>query len=482
MIHYNTYFDYEAMETEKLKNTLSKAVKEASFDLQVTEFSRSGDSCTQPRQNLPATQFRERFLEENGRFVKLYAYTKVPDKIMEQLVETLRVTLIEYVNSDMGKIGHAFTADCTEESFTTHHPNGLVDRGYHSPIRDFTRLFVRVAAIIGINETMTLLDGWKSGKPLELEMYSILNGLYLEEPLTIDQNIKVYPLALNPTELPRLPTYHFPRDYLGLSLLKIKLSSSPALFYPDPEKRIIAKTFYKPGANNINVDILCNALSLESNSYVSPAFSWYEYPETTGFSLGTPSIWSTSKNRLEPRQFKKVTWDIAGNETNTPADASQHMDNNRLKQIIKSLGEIDGKLLTGVDRWHRAKRYWISLGDSYIDLRIALEAMYLRDFDEDRSQEMRFRLPLFGAWHLAEDIEERRTIRKSLRAAYDMASKVVHGGKVYEEENAANYYRAKADLDQALELCRRGLLKFLCEGSPNDWTGLVLGGSSHTKR
>ena len=51
----------------------------------------------------------------------------------------------------------------------------------------------------------------------------------------------------------------------------------------------------------------------------------------------------------------------------------------------------------------------------YIDLRIALESLYLRDFANEHSQEMRFRLTLFGAWHLAEnagDLDERRSIRK----------------------------------------------------------------------
>ena len=55
------------------------------------------------------------------------------------------------------------------------------------------------------------------------------------------------------------------------------------------------------------------------------------------------------------------------------------------------------------------------LEDAYIDLRIALESLYLRDFANEHSQEMRFRLALFGAWNLAEnagDLDERRSIRK----------------------------------------------------------------------
>ena len=48
----------------------------------------------------------------------------------------------------------------------------------------------------------------------------------------------------------------------------------------------------------------------------------------------------------------------------------------------------------------------------------------------EHSQEMRFRLALFGAWHLADSPDERRSIRKTLRDAYDTASKAVHLGEI----------------------------------------------------
>ena len=105
--------------------------------------------------------------------------------------------------------------------------------------------------------------------------------------------------------------------------------------------------------------------------------------------------------------------------------------------------------------------------DQYIDLRLALESLYLKDFVNEHSQEMRFRLALFGAWHLGGNLDERRTIRKTLRDAYDTASKAVHLGEVPEE--------ARAPLLLAQDHCRQGILKLLHEGGPRDWGDLVLG-------
>ena len=89
---------------------------------------------------------------------------------------------------------------------------------------------------------------------------------------------------------------------------------------------------------------------------------------------------------------------------------------------------------------------------------------------------MRFRLALFGAWHLAGTLEHRRAIRRDLRAAYDMASKVVHGGEVLKEPGGAAYWKARAELARVQDHCRLVVLKLLREGPPRDWGDLVLGG------
>ena len=82
-------------------------------------------------------------------------------------------------------------------------------------------------------------------------------------------------------------------------------------------------------------------------------------------------------------------------------------------------GSPTSHLRIAADRWRRSKRSdgYARLVDQYIDLRLALESLYLKDFVNEHSQEMRFRLALFGAWHLGGSLDERRSIRKTLRYA-----------------------------------------------------------------
>ena len=84
-----------------------------------------------------------------------------------------------------------------------------------------------------------------------------------------------------------------------------------------------------------------------------------------------------------------------------------------------------------------------------------------------QSQEMRFRLALFGAWHLGKSFERRKKIRKVLRDAYDIASGAVHTGEAPQG--------AHEKLKEARNYCRDGILKLLAVGAPEDWGDLILG-------
>ena len=128
----------------------------------------------------------------------------------------------------------------------------------------------------------------------------------------------------------------------------------------------------------------------------------------------------------------------------------------------------DKKVKIALNRWRRSMAEDAELEDRYIDLRIALEAMYLSGFGRERTQEMRLRLALCGAWYLGADFEERRSIRRALRDAYDTASQAVHEGELSKE--------ARGALPTAQDLCRRGIIQRLREGAPKDWNDLLLGG------
>ena len=468
------------METETLTSALSAAVDEAAFDLECTAIASDGGFRQLSRQSVSTSQLQEVYLRERDRPVKLYARANVPNPVMTRLVDALRRTLEQFIHPDTDRIGHAFPVDGSTYHRSAARQDGLRDVESHSPLREFASALVRAAVIMGVKESVGLLASWSHGQPINLRMCTVLSGLPLAAALTPRQDIRIVPLALSTAELPRLPTRRdaTPLDYLGLSLLTVQLSASPALFRPDPDAE--EGSVHSRSVDGVNFDLVCEALSLLANDHVSMGFIWHEYPDAAPFCLTTNETWGpVGDNRLRPMDMATVSHDIwTGVVTITPPEDALplHLDEEELLRIVETLRRADRKLRIAVSRWRRSKRSGVRLEESYIDLRIALEALYLKDFDDERSQEMRFRLPLFGAWHLAENLEERRSIRRILRAAYDMASKVVHGGEVLKEGGAGPYWKARAELAQAQGLCCRGILKLLREGPPKDWSDLVLGG------
>ena len=468
------------METETLTSALSAAVDEAVFDLECTAIASDGESRQPSRQRVSPAQLHEVYLREKDRPVKLYARANIPDAAMTRLVDALRRTLGQFIHPDTDRIGHAFPVDGRDYSRGAFRQDGLHDQESQSSLSEFARTLVRAAAIMGAKEAAGLLVGWKHGQPVNLRMCTVLSGLPLAAPLTPRQDIRIVPLALSTAELPRLPIRRdaAPRDYLGLSLLTVQLFASPALFRPGPDTK--EGSVRSSSVDGVNFDLVCEALSLQANDHVSTGFVWHEYPDAAPFCLTTEETWGpVGDNRLRPRDKKSASHNHqTGTITITPSeDASPlRLDEEDLLRVLEALRHADSKLRIAVGRWRRSKRAEARLEDGYIDLRIALEALYLKDFDDERSQEMRFRLSLYGAWHLAENLEERRSIRKTLRDAYDMASKAVHGGEVPKGEGAGHYWKARAELTRAQDLCRRGILKLLCEGPPEDWSDLVLGG------
>ena len=120
---------------------------------------------------------------------------------------------------------------------------------------------------------------------------------------------------------------------------------------------------------------------------------------------------------------------------------------------------------TSINRWIRSKLTHSAFVDQLIDLRIALESLYL----DDTHGELRFRLASYGTWHIGESFEERKMIYLTLKEAYNLSSKAVHSGEASFNDNN------KQLLQEAQQICRRGILKRLKENAKPDWEELILG-------
>ena len=123
----------------------------------------------------------------------------------------------------------------------------------------------------------------------------------------------------------------------------------------------------------------------------------------------------------------------------------------------------DLRFSTAVTRWSKAAIPGDASLDRVIELRIALEALFL---DTNRN-ELGFRLATTGARYLATELEERKAVRKTLADFYNMASSVIHG-----DESSSSKRRQLAD--EATVLCGKGILKMLERQERPDWGDFLL--------
>ena len=266
-------------------------------------------------------------------------------------------------------------------------------------------------------------------------------------------------------------------DYLGRSVLSIESISSPTFFRPIEEgnSNIVKAKF----VSDIGMEKVCQALALESDHSVEMAFQWNDYGEVSLY-LGSErgSYWSANLGGMAPRgigftlhtDFKTGVKSLSINEEKI-ARISEITMGDIISRIAKQKQE---EINVAISRWCKSKESFRTLGDQFIDLRIALESLYLRNIDSKYRGEMRFRLALCGAWHLGADVAKRKTILKTLRDAYDMASSAVHGGNVDYTEASRRL------LAEGQRLCQLGILKLLEEGVRDDWSALILGADDGT--
>lgn len=389
------------------------------------------------------------------------------------LTNLIRAQLGSLVNPSSDSIGLAFQLSSSSGSYSKSQPDGTTTLQSESTVDEFVAALVRGTAMLGAERMLSLFAGWLSGDPVRHRVRTLLNcdGV-LSGALEPISGVRVESLALSTDQFREfLPLDREPSltDYLGRIVVSIEHPMSPALF----RLRGGATVQSLRAASLPGLETICQALSLELDAHVSPAFSWHDYGELDACGLSKDSAtWSraAARVRLVPGTGVRRTSQVNG-VTTLKLDPETHLrvDPHRLRATLMALNDADAKTRRAASRWLSSKDSSEERDDRYIDLRIALESLYLQDFPDDRSQEMRFRLALFAAWHLGDDLSERREIRKRTRQAYNTASGAVHAGQIEFNEENENLLR------DAQALCRRGILKLLERGQPADWSDLILG-------
>ncbi len=479
---------------ERIKELLEQAQSETSFDVGRFEGRRDGYSisyASRPSELVTPGELGEMIKErgwESENFIRASgAMPLVPAELLARLESSVRSIFKDYIDPDTDRIGHAFPTGGREEShygFT-----GFTDAGvkqietWSSPVSSFTMSLIKGASVVGPHTISLQLQRWLGqADPVKYRIATILNDATFTKSIEPAEGIHLESLPQTSEALPvHLPSQFSTRadDFLGRTVIYLDHEATPAFFRParrfSPEEKITVVNL-----SGTDFHTICQAISLEIDAYVETGFNWLQYQGPPGFIKGNVGTsWSRGEQKfrswpLSPKGELK-DWDITSAGMFFPdGRAGPSPPEEQISETLIALKSpnTSESIRTSLSRWMRAKDSRQSLTDRFIDLRIVLEALFLHDFvGEHNSQEMNFRLSLFGAWYLGEDFEERKLIRKKLREIYGKASGAVHGGVISSDHDTLKL------LSDGLECCRRGIRKMLREGTPTAeyWGNLILG-------
>ena len=372
------------------------------------------------------------------------ARAMVPNVQMDHVLPTFRNLLGSFVDNETDRIG-----------------NGLVNSAGGIPeptLGEYVQTLVRASAVLGGERAAELLFGWVQGEPVKYQAVSLLNGVTIDEPLILQEGLEMYQLPQSSNELvAHLPAMsldmHGPHAMLGRVALSIECEAGPALYLPsrgEADSNDVKHTWAGGQIDNLSVDSICEAMSLACGGCVRWQFSWRDFGDVREFlivyggtSFTNVPLW-TNATKCSQKNFEHA-------------------------RDIHSLRNAKGKSKPGLDtavrRWIKSKSSEASFPDQLIDLRIALEALYL----DNTEGELRFRLASHGAWHISQGVEDRKQNFQTLLQTYKLASSAVHGGDV--KTNDKN----KTLLENAQSLCQRGIMKRLEEKADTKWNDLIMG-------
>ncbi|MCY4445060.1 MAG: hypothetical protein OXC02_01150 [Rhodobacteraceae bacterium] len=402
---------------------------------------------------MTSEKFSRREFQENsennklkGKFFPALFDVVITDYELECILPTMRKLLDRFIDSESDQVGNGLAKIAGGVS-------------YPIPLTDYIRILIRSSAILGGKRTAELLFSWIKGEPVKYHKIYILGGISIDNPLKIQEGLEIVQFQPSSKKMSRfVPAMSsellFMQKAIGGVELSIEYEFRPALYHPlKGEVGINKPKFTKNSGfiNNLPIDGLCKAMSLTSNCCVRWRYEYIDFGDVKDFIVEPLDDLSSSNIPL-----------IFDSTNYTQENFEQTRDRyHNLEAKIESNLDLD----TAIKRWINSKESNYSITDSFIEIRIALESLYLNK----NNSELRFRLASYGAWHLGQCFEQRKKIFKTLLDTYNLASNAVHG------ENIKCNCKNKTLLEKAQEICREGILKRLSDDEKPEWDDLILG-------
>lgn len=447
----------------------------------------------QPVNTVPKEALLNTFGSANGGFrdrvIPIESPLQTSDESITELADRLRRLMKDYVDSDTDVLGHAFPVLCPSTSSRPTSDGGLVGYEQQSKVRDFATGLVWHAAVLSPLRVANILSDAMDGKPLRFRTSSSLLGITVIQQLELKNGVGVTRLSESSDTLPiSLPLTRSmsAEDFLGRAVLSVDCSVCPALFRPESRGNENEPPRYQWALDKGSLATLCEALTLVCDSYVHSIISWSDFEELSSFPCeiysDRPATGAAIDNRQHTGWVRDPRTGVTTLSRGGVLDPVPVLSLENLKEACKIHGVLDGLKKSNpgfgiaVDRWTRSMRPGLEAKDGVIELRIALEALYL----DGKQGELGFRLSTIGAWHLGRDAKERTDIADKLRRFYGVASKVVHAAVSKQKKKCQ-----KKENQENLKLfncvrahCRRGILKVVQQDRLPAGDKLIMGHDS----
>ena len=400
----------------------------------------------------------------------------VGDHVLNPVIEALRDRLTPHLDVTAERIGHSFRIAGSGRAATRGTPDRFVEFPSTSSLADVAAGLVRAAAVLGPVPAAALFDGWVRGEPLRFKVCLVLGGAYVSDHLELSAGLRLFPLPTSSDGLPlSMPDMDNNRvnTILGHPLLEIDVFTRPVFFPPlgddDAFPALQSITALAPAS----VDVFMIALSLVCERHVGVAWAWSDFGPAGLFAAGSPTGLMGPGRVSTHLLGRGYSYSLTTNVTRVDGfdPPAPHLFANRLWRAWELLPYLqerhseDPRFRIAVTRWYQSAFTSTAWVDRVVDLRIALESLYL---DSDRG-ELGFRLATTAARYLGATLAERRAIRKTVSDFYDLASRVIHG------TNVDLTHDRNADLiGGASKLCRDGILKILEQRHQPKWSDVLL--------
>ena len=380
---------------------------------------------------------------DSSRFpVPMYpAWARVSDEPLAKLTDHMRKMLAKFVHSESDRIGVISAI------------NGVSEPS----LKEFALTLVRGAATLGTAPTARLLAEWADGRPFEYHLKTLL-GAVPDGVLTLDDSVSIHPRPEG-RSMPRdewvagIVQKYGSFEFHHCAIMSIESAITP-VFYPpgkgDSSVASVRSQWARDEMPDRFLDTFCDSLSLACNGCVRHGPYWHDHGNLEQFGSGS------------------FGWTFSLGPKLTPGPPLSQRQLEHARDIHRQRLQVaDGSrsLDIAISHWLKSKHPLADLPDRFINLRIALEALYV----PDRSKKERRRLATHAAQHLSCDENERSEYFSTVHQAYRRASTAVHASEIEDDQCTRSL------LSKAQNACHDGILKQLKESSEPVQDRLVFG-------